>query len=204
MFPGSTSAMKQVFIWLVAAVATLALAQTPTQRLRGTVNSWDGSTLAITERSGHTYSLAVADNFSISEVVPIEPSAIAPGAYIGTAAMPAADGTLSALEVLVFPETARGTGEGHSPWDLRPGSTMTNATIAEVTAAPDGRRLRLRYKDGEKTVVVPDNTPIVTFRPGARSMLVPGANVLVTVQTRDGNPTAVRALVGKDGLVPPM
>jgi hypothetical protein len=126
------------------------------------------------------------------------------GSYIGTAAMPAADGTLNALEVLVFPEAARGTGEGHVAWDLQPGSTMTNATVVEVAAAPQGRTLKLRYKDGEKTVAVPDGVPIVTFKPGDRSLLVPGAKVLVTAQSRDGKATALRAIAGRNGFAPPM
>jgi hypothetical protein len=168
------------------------------------VKSFDGATLVLVERSGETLTLGVAENLSVSEVVPIEPGAIRPGSYIGTAAMPAADGSLSALEVLVFPEAARGTAEGHTAWDLQPGSTMTNATVAEVVSASAGRSIKLRYKDGEKTVVVPDNVPIVTLQPGSKAMLVEGAKVLVTARMADGKATALRALVGKDGLVPPM
>lgn len=181
-----------------------AQAPVPTQRLRGTVQSFDGTTLVMKERSGETVRLALADNLTVNEVVPIEPAQIRAGSFIGTAAMPAADGTLRALEVVVFPEVARGTGEGHYPWDLQPGSTMTNATVAELAGAPQGRSLKLRYKDGEKTVIVPDNVPIVTFEPGDRALLVPGAKVLVNAQLREGKPTAVRALVGRNGLVPPM
>jgi len=197
--------MKNALVLLIALSTSWALAQAPaSQRLRGTVMSFEGGTLVLSERSGATHSLAVAENISVSEVVSIDASAIKPGTFIGTAAMPAADGTLTALEVLVFPEAARGTGEGHSAWDLQPNSTMTNATIAEVTTAAQGRTMKLRYKDGEKTVTVPDGVPIVTFRPGDKAMLVPGAKVLVTAQVRDGKPTAVRALVGKDGQAPPM
>ena len=93
--------------------------------------------------------------------------------------------------MLVFPEAARGTGEGHTAWDLQPGSMMTNATVAEVASAAQGRTLKLRYKDGEKTVEVPAGVPVVTFKPGDRSLLVPGAKVLVTAQSRDGRPTAL-------------
>ena len=103
----------------------------------------------------HEATLALADNFGVTEVVAIEPAAIKVGSFVGIAAVPAVDATLSALEVLVFPEAARGSGEGHYPWDLQPGSMMTNATVADVAAAPQGRQLRLRYKDGEKTVTVP-------------------------------------------------
>ena len=106
--------------------------------------------------------------------------------------------------MLVFPEAARGSNEGHIPWDLQPGSTMTNATVAELVATPQGRSLKLRYKDGEKTVVVPDNVPVVTFKPGDRALLVAGAKVVVTAQLRDGKPTALRANAGRDGFAPPM
>ena len=200
--------MKMIAWFAAALLCSSALAQTspaaPTQRLRGTVESFDGSSLVIAERSGEKIALVLADNFSISEVVPVDVGMIRAGAYIGTAAMPAPDGTLNALEVLLFPEAARGTAEGHSAWDLQPGSTMTNATVAEVVSAAPGRMLKLRYKDGEKTVTVPENIPIVTFNPGNKGMIVPGAKVLVTSQVREGKPVAVRALVGKDGLVPPM
>ena len=168
------------------------------------MESFDGTTLVIKERSGEVVSLGLADNFSINEVVPIELSTIQPGSYVGSAAMPAPDGTLRALEVLVFPEAARGTSEGHFPWDLQPGSTMTNATVADVVSVGQGRTLKLRYKDGEKTVHVPEGVPIVTLKPADRGLLVAGAKVLVTAQQRDGKPIALRALAGRDGFAPPM
>ena len=190
----------------LAALCVLALAQTPnpTQRLRGTVESFDGGTLVVKERSGEVLRLVLDEKFSVNEVLPIELSSIQPNNYVGIASMPQADGMLRALEVLVFPEAARGSGEGHSAWDLRPGSTMTNATVADVVSVAQGRTLKLRYKDGEKTVEVPADVPIVTFKPGDRSLLVPGAKVLVTAQLRDGKPTALRALAGRDGFAPPM
>jgi hypothetical protein len=196
--------MNKLLALTLMLVCAVAQAQTPTQRLRGTVQSFDGSTLVLAERGGEKIPLVLADTFSVSEVVPIEPAAIRSGSYIGTAAIPAADGTLSAIEVLVFPEAARGTAEGHTAWDLQPGSTMTNATVAELAATPQGRSMTLRYKDGEKTVVVPDNVPIVTFKPGDRTLLVPGAKVVVFAQSRDGKPTALRVLAGRDGFAPPM
>ena len=198
--------------WFTAALAlvfcTWTLGQTqpanPTQRLRGTVESFDGSTLVVKERNGEVLSLVLADNFSVNEVLPIELSAIQAGSFVGAAATTAADGTLRALEVLVFPEAARGTGEGHYPWDLQPGSTMTNATVADVVAMPDGRSIKLRYKDGEKTILVPEGVPIVTLKPSDRSLLIAGAKVLVTAQVRDGKQTALRALAGRNGFTPPM
>ena len=199
--------MKKLLVAGLVLLYSIALAQAPsapTQRLRGSVKSFDGSTLVLAERSGETITLALADNFGVTEVVAIEPAAIKVGSFVGIAAVPAVDATLSALEVLVFPEASRGSGEGHYPWDLQPGATMTNATVAELTATPQGRSLKLRYKDGEKTVIVPDNVPIVTFKPGDRALLVTGAKVLVTAQLRDGKPTALRALAGRDGFAPPM
>lgn len=192
---------------LLTLAVTFAHAQTSApapQRLRGTIESFDNTTLVVKERSGEVLRLALADTFGVNEVVPTELSSIAAGSYIGTAAMPQADGTLQALEVLVFPEQARGTGEGHYPWDLQPGSTMTNATVADVVGQAKGRTLRLRYKDGEKTVVVPEGVPVVTVKPGDRALLVPGAKVLVTAQLRDGKPVALRVIAGRNGFAPPM
>ena len=198
--------MTKLLAATLALLCAVASAQTPppTQRLRGVVQSFDGTTLVVNERGGTVVSLVLADNFSVNEVMPIEPTAIAPGSFIGTAALPGPDGSLSALEVLVFPEAARGTGEGHGPWDLQPGSTMTNATVGQVVATPQGRSMTLKYKDGEKTVVVPDGVPIVTFKPGDRALLVSGAKVVVFMQVRDGKPTALRALAGRNGFAPPM
>lgn len=190
--------------WLASASAWAQAPANPTQRLRGTVESSADGTLVLKERSGETLRLRLDEKFSVNEVLPIALEAIAPGSYIGTAAMPQADGSQRALEVLVFPEAARGSGEGHYPWDLQPGSTMTNATVADLAASADGRTLRLRYKDGEKTVVVPPGTPVVTFAPGDRSLLVPGAQVLVTAQLRGEQPVALRALAGRNGFRPPM
>jgi hypothetical protein len=187
----------------MAQVQPQAPADAP-QRLRGTVEKIDATSITLKERSGETIVLLLADNFSVSEVVPTELSAIQPGSFIGTAAMPLEGGKLEALEVLVFPEAARGTGEGHHPWDLLPGSTMTNATVEGVAAAPQGRTLTLRYKGGDKTVLVPASVPVVTVKPADRSLLVPGAKVLITAQLRDGKPTALRALAGRNGFSPPM
>ena len=196
---------------LLALCTSIAIAQTappppaaPTMRLRGTIEKVDATSFTMKERNGETLVLAFDDNFAVNEIVPIELAAIQPGAFIGTAAMPQADGTLKALQVTVFPEAARGTGEGSYAWDLQPGSTMTNATVADLAAAPQGRTLKLKYKDGEKTVLVPADVPVVTFKPGDRSLIVPGAKVQVTAQMRDGKPTALRALAGRNGIAPPM
>ncbi len=184
--------------------ASAATVSAPTMRLRATVQSLAGNSLVVKERSGEVITLTLADNFAVSEVLPIELTALTAGSYVGAASMPQPDGTLTALEVLVFPEAARGTGEGHFPWDLQPGSTMTNATVGDVAATPQGSTLKLRYKGGEQTVVVPPGAPVVTFKPADRSLLVPGARVVLTAQLREGRPVALRALAGRNGFNPPM
>ncbi|RYF46563.1 MAG: hypothetical protein EOO27_39125 [Comamonadaceae bacterium] len=209
-----TSLRRRGVVALMASamtVSTLALAQnapSPTVRVRGTVVFADTAQVIVKDRNGEVITLARAAGMQVSEVYPIKLADIKQGSFIGTAALPQADGSQKALEVLVFPEAARGTGEGHFPWDLQPQSTMTNATVADLAAAPSSRRgtqqLRLSYKGGEKTVVVPPGTPVVTFRPGTDALLVPGAKVLVNAQERNGTPTAVRVLAGRNGFTPPM
>ena len=201
------------FSLAVLAASTTLLAQTPaaTVRLRATIEKVDATSITVRERSGEVITLVRPADMDVSEVYAIALADIKPGSYIGTAAMPQADGTQLALEVLVFPEAARGTGEGHRPWDLRPDSTMTNATVADLTAAPSsvpgGQKLTLKYKDGEKIVIVPAGVPVVSFKPGKmdeQALVVPGAKVLITAQEKDGKPTALRMVVGRNGFSPPM
>jgi hypothetical protein len=189
---------------LVIAGAAAAQGTDPTVRLRGTIEKVDATSLVVKERDGHVISLVYADNLGVNEVVPIDPSAIQSGTFVGTTAVPGADGSLSAVEVHVFAEAARGTGEGHRPWDLQPGSTMTNATVATITRGADDRTMTLRYKDGEKTIRVPNGVPVVTMKAGDKSLLVVGAKVVVTEQMRDGQAVATRILVGRNGFAPPM
>jgi hypothetical protein len=188
-------------------VATAAPAQPPV-RIRGTVVYADAKQLIVKDRGGEVISLVRPADMQLSEVYRIKLSDIKRGSFIGTAAMPQADGTQKALEVVVFPEAARGTGEGHRPWDLLPQSTMTNATVADLAAAPKsvhgGQQLRLTYKGGEKTVIVPPDVPVVTFRPGTDALLAPGAYVLVNAQEKNGTPTALRVTAGRNGFAPPM
>ncbi len=186
--------------------AALAQAPLPTQRIRGDIVALDGLNLQVKSRTGETLAVKLADNYAVTAVVRIDVTAIKPGAFVGTATMPQPDGTQNALEVLVFPESMRGSNEGHYPWDLKPGSMMTNATVADAVAVgAGGRRMTLKYKDGEKTVLVPEDAPIVTFEPGDKAMLVPGAHIIVTAAKQpDGSLTAGRVAVGKNGLVPPM
>ena len=181
-------------------------------RLRGTLVQVDATHLTMKERGGEVVRLKRVAQMPVAEVYPITLVDIKPGSYIGTAALPQADGTQKALEVVVFPEAARGTAEGHFPWDLMPQSTMTNATVEGVSAAPatvpGGQLLVLRYKGGEQKVLVPANVPVVSFKPAeggdVDTLLVPGAQVLVTAQVKDGEPTALRVNAGRNGFKPPM
>jgi hypothetical protein len=190
---------------LACLLATAAFAQAPTQRVRADVVSIEGTHLALRTRSGQPLTVTLDDDYGVSVIRPVEASAIVKGTFVGTATLAQGDGTQRALEVVVFPETARGSGEGHYPWDLAPGSMMTNATVAEVVGLDQARRMTLKYPGGEQVVVVPPNAPIVTFEPGTREMLRPGAHVfLVATVQPDGSLKAKRVSIGKDGLVPPM
>jgi len=185
------------------AGAAFAQASAPT-RVRGTIDAIDAKSATVTTRDGKKTELAIAPDVGITAIVAAKITDIKPGSYIGTAAVPESDGTLRALEIQVFPESMRGVGEGHRPWDLGPQSTMTNGTVGDVVIA-QGRKLTLRYKDGEKTVIVPETAPIITYEPGTQAMLVPGAHVIVTaIEKPDGSLVAQRIGVGKNGLIPPM
>jgi hypothetical protein len=198
--------MKRILAVLLLAAASLsAFAQTPV-RVRGTIQEFDNQTLTVRTRTGETVKIKLADKFAVAGVAPATLADVTTGKFIGTATLGQKDGALVALEVLIFPEAMRGANEGHYPWDLQPESLMTNATIADVAAGSGpGRVLTLKYKDGEKKILVPDGVPIVTFLPAERSELKPGAHVFVGTQRQaDGTLTAGRVNVGLNGLVPPM
>lgn len=195
---------------LFAITASLSLtaagfAQTPTQtRIRGVIDTVDAQGMQVVTRAGEHVALKLADNVGVTMIVPIAIDAIKPGSFIGTAAVTQPDGSLKALEIQFFPEAMRGVGEGHRPWDLGPGSTMTNGTVGDLKVA-DGRFLTLTYKGGEQKVFVPESAPIITYEPGTKTALQKGANVIITASRgADEAMTATRIGVGKDGLVPPM
>jgi hypothetical protein len=185
--------------------AATAMAQSPPTRLRGSIAANDGKTVTIATREGTQVPVKLADNWSVMLVSPVTMADIKENSFVGIASMKGPDGTLNALEVLVFPEAARGSNEGHYPWDLQPESMMTNATVSTVAAAPDGQTLTLKYKDGTQNIKVKPGTPIVTFAPGDKADAKVGAKVFLgATKGADGSLTAGRLLVGKDGLTPPM
>jgi len=209
----------------VLAIAPPAYGQVTSQRIRGDVVAVHGKDLDVKTSAGQMVTVRMADNVRVSARSAASPDALASGAFIGTTAVEQPDGTLKAVEVHVFPESMRGTGEGHRPMDTEPGSTMTNATVTNVTAAPKSaprstmtnatvanvapggstRKLTLQYKGGEKTVVVGDGVPVVMVEAGDPSMLVPGAHIVVTAAKQlDGTLTTDRISVGKNGIVPPI
>jgi hypothetical protein len=206
--------IRSMMAGAVALVASLglvaeALAQTPPAspptRLRGSITAIDGKTATIATREGTSVPVKLADNWSVMLVSPMTLADIKENSFVGIASLKGPDGTLNALEVLIFPEAARGSNEGHYPWDLQPESMMTNATVATVAAAPDSQTLTLKYKDGTQTMKVKPGTPIVTFAPGSRDDAKVGAKVFLgATKGADGGLTAGRLLVGKDGLTPPM
>ncbi len=203
--------MFKTFTIFAAALlaSSIVAAQTappasPTVRLRGTIEKLEPGFVTIKERRGETIKLIMAENTPMNEVYPIKLEDIKAGGYVGTAAVPGPNGTLDAVEVHVFMESQRGTGEGHNPWDLLPESTMTNATVADLAVAPNGRTLTLKYKGGEKVVNVKEGAPVVTYRPAEKSLLMVGAKVLIIAQEKDGKPTALRMTIGRDGFAPPM
>lgn len=192
---------------LALALPSLAAAETaPTMRIRGEATKFEGNVLSIKDRGGRALAVTLAPNFRVTELRKAALSEIAAGKYIGVTALPAKDGALRAVAIHIFPDAAKGTAEGHHAWDLAPETTMTNATVDGVVAAGNGPTLTLKYKGGEKTVLVTPETAIVAMGPGKPDMLKPGAKILIfgAVKAADGSLSTQGVVVGKDGLVPPM
>ena len=177
-----------------------------TVRVRGTIERVDGNNLVVKSRDGAELRVALAEKALIVAIVKASLADIKQGSFVGVTGMPQADGSQRAIEVHIFPESMRGTGEGHYPWDLRPGATMTNANVEHMVTGVDGHTLSVKYKDGEKKLVVPPDATIVTYVPGDKSELKPGTKVFIAAAKKlpDGSLEAPRVNYGKDGLTPPM
>jgi hypothetical protein len=191
----------------LATCATFAQQPSPTVRVRGTVEGVDGPMLTIKSRDGQTmYRVKMADNIAVRGVVKASLSDIKQNSFIGVTGMPQADGSQKAIEIHIFPEAMRGTGEDHRPWDLMPNSTMTNATVAQMVKGVQGDEITLKYKDGEKKIVVASNTAIVTYVPADKSELKPDDKIFIAAANKkeDGTLEAATISVGRDGITPPM
>ena len=190
----------------LSLVSTLALAQQPsTVRIRGTIEAVDGPVLTIKTREGNDTKVKMTDDVAVFAVVKTSLSEIKEGSYIGVTGMPQPDGTQKAIAVHIFPENQRGAAEGFRPWDRQPNSTMTNATVAQTVKGTDGQNILVKYKDGEKKVVVPPETPVVTFVASDKSEVKPGTHIIIFGATKKGDMLeANRVNVGRDGITPPM
>ncbi|MEP6655774.1 MAG: DUF5666 domain-containing protein [Betaproteobacteria bacterium] len=205
--------------WMAVTIVTGAGAQPALERIHADVVVVAGDTLQVRTAAGQMTSIRLADKTRVQSRAAADSSRLAPGLYVGVTAVPQPDGTLLASQINVFPESLRGTGEGHRPMETLPGSTMTNATVGAVAATPQStttnatvaqaagsdrsRRLTLTYAGGEKLVIVPGSTPVILTEIGDRSLLVPGAHVVVYASRQvDGSLASERVSVGKNGTVP--
>jgi hypothetical protein len=210
--------MQQSFIRFAAgaiglslmACASAAWAQgAPPVRIRGEIDKVDGNSLMIKARDGSHVTVAVPDNVRVMGMVKASLADIKPNSYIGVTADPQPDGSQKAIAIHIFTEQQRGTGEGHRPWDLRPGTTMTNAAVETTVAGVDGQTITVKYKMGDRTgeqkVTVSANTPIVAYAPGDKSELKPGAQIIIMNATKqpDGTLQTPAVNVGR-GVTPPM
>ena|SRR5215203_1324074 len=198
----STMKMTVAGVLLAASCAVASAQQAQTQRVMGTIEAVDGPTLTVKSREGET-KVNVTDNVAVFGVVKATLADLKPGAFVGVGAMPQPDGSQKAIRVMIFAESQRGTGEGHRPW-VQPGSTMTNATIDTTVGSVDGQTLMVKYKDGEKKIIVPPGLDIQQYVVGEKSELKPGAAILITAATKkpDGSLETARVNVGRGGVVP--
>ncbi|MGF6414646.1 hypothetical protein [Paraburkholderia sp. MM5482-R1] len=188
---------------LATTFAASAQTAAPTG-VRGTVTSLSGDLLKVHTRNGQDVDVKLAADTPIRGVTLANVSDIKPDSYVGTAAIPQPDGTLKALEVHVFPPSMRGSGEGHRPWDLGANSTMTNGTVGSLLVS-NGRTITVKYKDGEKKIVIPQDVPIVSLEPGSRALLTPGTKVVLFAHKEaDGAMAANFISAGEHGVTPPM
>jgi hypothetical protein len=191
------------------AMLTLALGQyvqaADRARIRGTVESIDGDTLKVKTREGKDVTVMLKSGWAVTGVVKASAADIKPGDFVGIASQATDSGVNGALEVVVFPAAMKGTGEGDRPWDLKPNSSMTNATVANAVTSVNGPTLTLTYKGGQKKISIPDGTPVVTFGPATKDDIKAGAAVFINGEsTGDGMVSSDRVVVGTNGVAPPM
>ena len=200
--------LSTVAFVLAACVATSisAFAEDTPARVRGTLQKMDGNNLTIATKSGKEADVTLKDGAPIIAVTKGAMSDIKSNSFVGITAMPQPDGTQKAVEVHVFEESLRRVGEGHYPWDLMPNSTMTNGAVAQQVEKVEGNTLQVKYKDGEKTIVVPKDAEVVNLVAGSKADLKTGAHVFIPRWEKQGDGTwqAAVVVVGRDGITPPM
>lgn len=199
--PLRTLALGAISLVLICSQAVAQPAQS--RRIRGTIQSLDNNVLMVKARDGADVKINLADNWAVTAYTKAQLADIKVGTFIGVGGTPQADGSQKAVSINIFPESARGLGEGFRPWDQAPNGTMTNANVAEAVAGADGQMLLLKYKDGEKKIVVPPATPIAMFGPGDKAELKPGVAVAISAVAKpDGSLESARVGFGRDGFVP--
>jgi hypothetical protein len=200
-----TTAIRAALFFVAALAATAALAQAPqTVRLRGVIEKVDGNTVTAKSDKGDELKINLADKMLVVAVVKASMADIKDGDFIGSGAMPQPDGSQKAIEVHIFAESMRGTGEGFRPWDGAPNSTMTNGTVGTTVKSVDGPVITVKYKDGDKKITVGPDVPIVRYEIADMSAVKPGVAFTVVAATKqpDGSFNIGRINVGRDGVVP--
>ncbi len=187
---------------IAAALFAPALAQ-QTQRVRGTIENVNGSSITVKPAEGADVTVKLADNVQVFGVVPAKLADIKAGDYVGVGAQPQPDGSQKAIQIMIFAESQRGLGEGFRPWD-RPGTTMTNGTVNTTAAGVDGQTLMVKYKDGEQKILVSPDAAIRAYVVGDKTELKPGAHIAIVraEKAADGTLSTGRVNVGRDGVVP--
>jgi hypothetical protein len=186
--------------------SVLPTAAQETVRIRGVIEKVDGPVYVVKNRDGAELKLTVTDPQLYVAIVKSTMADIKPGQFVGATGVTQPDGSQKAIEVHIFPESMRGTGEGHYDWDLKPNTKMTNANVEQTVAGVDGPVLSVKYKDGEKKVMVTPETAVVTYVIGDKNDLKPGTKIFVGAAKKqaDGTLQTPRVTYGKDGLTPPM
>ncbi|MBX4908402.1 MULTISPECIES: hypothetical protein [Rhizobium] len=205
VFPALALGLTSIFSVTTLAAPVYAEDQKAAPfHVRGSIVTYAGSTLKVKTREGETVDVALADDWKVASVADAKVADIKPGDFVGIASLPKASGGDGALEVLIFPPAMKGLGEGSYGWDLKPDSSMTNATVADAVKGVDGRTVIVTYHGKEKKIAIPDGTPVVTIAAATKDDLVPGAVVFITAEKSAAGPIAHQVVVGKNGVVPPM
>jgi hypothetical protein len=188
---------------LISAMSSASAAD-DTVRIRGMIERVEGPVYVVKNRDGAELKLTVTDNPLFVAIAPSTMADIKQGMFVGSAGMMQPDGTQKAIEVHIFPESMRGTGEGHYDWDLKPQTKMTNGNVEQTVAGVDGPLLSVKYKDGEKKLVVTPETVVVTYVPGNKDELTPGTKIFVAAAKKqpDGTLQTPRITYGRNGAGP--